>query len=223
MLEGLADYAKWQRATSHTALLRDAGGPWDTYVVAIDQLLASLHGGCAARVGEEKSRRREAKTIEDLTRLMCMLDRCAMRRGIRRAQLTLLHLERATRGLSSLDENAQAEANACTVGIILCDGYVGRSQSWYIMIALTVLTAHAEGNGWLICDTHTTSRTYGCLAKLLALGVREALKCYLRMPRRADVDLLVVPPRVGTEHASVSKALCLSLVSIYQTVAPSRQ
>ena len=41
-----------------------------------------------------------------------------------------------------------------------------------------------EGKDYVVCALHKTTRTYGHLAKWLAPGTVEAVRCYLGLPRR---------------------------------------
>ena len=207
LLEGLIVYAKWQKQIVLKALLKDSSGHWDKHAAAIEQFVTLIQGGYTKRVHHEKLKRREAKKLEDLVRIRGLPPRDAIQVGVRRAMLLLSYIERTTRHLKVLPEGTQAEANACLVGILFCDGFAGRCQEWEIMLFKDVEAAFAEGRDWLRCSTHKTSNTYGDLAKWLAPGAVEAIKCYMRLPRRPDVQELIVPPRAGTKHAGVPRAL----------------
>ena len=58
-----------------------------------------------------------------------------------------------------------------------------------------------------MCSEHKTSSTYGDLAKWLAPGTCEALRLYMRLPRRADVQTLLHPATENAETVNVPCAL----------------
>ena len=208
LVEGLVAFAEWHRQTMRKKVLADGSGQWFTYTKALDQLITELtQGGQWKRISENKSKRREAKKVEDLAKIKALPSRTQTMHGIRRAQLQLMHIARASHGATDLSEAMQSDANACLVGIIFCDGFAGRCQEWELMLRETVDEALSSGQDWLLCSTHKMSRTYGDLAKWIAPGVVQALKCYLSLPRRPTCSTLLVPCRATTEHVHVPNAL----------------
>ena len=205
ILEGMTAYAGWHKQLAQKKLLTSDGGAWHKHVAAIDQFSKELSGGYAKRVHTEQARRREAKKVTDLNRIRALPDRETMKIGIRRAQLTLIHIERTTRTTTLLPEQLQSKANACLVGIIFCDGFAGRCQEWTLMKFDDVQKAIADGQDWILCPLHKTSHVYGSLAKWLAPGVVEAMKTYMRLPRPTNVATLLVPPRAHTETVAINK------------------
>lgn len=207
MLDGLVAFAKWQKQVATKEVLKNPRGPHSNYAAAIDQLVSSLQSGLAKRVHDEVAKRHHAKKVEDLKKIRGLPDRDAMRHAIRRAQLSLLNIARAAQGQGTTPESLLTEANQCLVGIIFLDGFAGRSQEWDLMKLSTVQAALDEGRDWLLCSTHKTSRTYGDLAKWIAPGVQEALRCYMSLPRLPGTDQLIAHARGGTSGAGINKHL----------------
>jgi len=68
-----------------------------------------------------------------------------------------------------LQSKTQGVANACIVGAIWCSTFGGRTMKWENIILSQVNQMFENGVDCLICDEHKTSKTYGALAKVVAL------------------------------------------------------
>lgn len=64
-----------------------------------------------------------------------------------------------------------------------------------------------SGCDYLVCPEHKTAKHYGDLAKSLEPGTMEAMKCYMRLPRRQGVTTFLAPAHAGTERVDVPSAL----------------
>ena len=163
------------------------------------------------RLCKEIVRRHQSKQLEDRVKISKMPERPAIREAVRQAQMTLIQISGLARsqGHEKLDAKVQNLANTCIVGIIFNDGFPYRCGEWEQMKLSIVNGAIANDLDYLVCLEHKTSDAYGASAKYIAPGVKEAIRCYINLPRCSDVDLFLCPPGGKQLFVSVPKALFL--------------
>ena len=161
------------------------------------------------RLCKEIVRRHQSKQLEDRVKISKMPERPAIREAVRQAQMTLIQISGLARsqGHEKLDAKVQNLANTCIVGIIFNDGFPYRCGEWEQMKLSIVNGAIANDLDYLVCLEHKTSDAYGASAKYIAPGVKEAIRCYINLPRCSDVDLFLCPPGGKRRFVSVPQAL----------------
>ena len=130
-----------------------------------------------------------------------------LKQAVHDAMLALQGILASRCNAANFTRGEQGTANAAVVGIIFCNGFGGRKLEWESMLASHVTEQLNAGRDHLVCPEHKTSHVYGDLAKWIAPGTIEALKVYLKFPRRSKIATLLVPCDGTTEFVSVPKAL----------------
>ena len=207
LLDGVVVFVKWQKGLALNAAILDTTVYSHRLAGALEQLVDKLTSGIAKKVQESLRMKAEDKKVEDLHRINNLPSREMTKRGVRQAQFTLMHIEAQSKDMDTITERMQVLANDCAVGILFMEGFAGRPGDWAAMYLSVVEEAFGKGQDYVFCKEHKTAAVYGGLAKYLAPSVQEALRCYMRLPRRAGVERLFVPIREATERIAVSKHL----------------
>jgi hypothetical protein len=110
-------------------------------------------------------------------------------------------------GKDELPPKARGLANAIISGCWHYDTYLGRK--WEIEHALFETTCKAldEGQDYIKCRQHKTSKTYGDIVKYLSPGLVQALQLYRSLPRPEGCKYLLVPVHACAETVCIPTSL----------------
>ena len=180
---------------------------WPKFKVAIEQLRADLCGGLTTRAKAEKEKRNKARVKLDRQRLEAFPKIETLKLAIHRAMLVLQQIKQTSAGRTALSRRELAEATVAIIGILALNGYLGRKKEWQNTTEAHVRQQLSLGLDYLVCSDHKTATIYGDLAKWLAPGTIEAIRCYLSLPKRAGVETFLCPVGDATNEVDIPYAL----------------
>ena len=177
------------------------------YSAALEGLKRMLKGGITKKVNADNKKRIAQRRSGDAVKLSNFMSIDVMKEAIFKAMVCLHYIFVTYTNVEALPAAVQSAANAALVGILYLNGFAGRKMEWEVLLASYILEQFANGLDYIVCDQHKTAYIYGSLAKWLAPGTIEAIKVYLKLPRRSDILSFLVPCFATTARADIAKHL----------------
>jgi uncharacterized protein YhaN len=169
ILVALRTFCEWQKIQVDKQYLLSDEGHWLKYQTAIDQLSSALRGGIQKKVTANKEQRHFEKRLGDASKLEEFPSIPSMQEAVSNAMHALHHIQQTHQKATELPKEVQSAANAAMVGIVWLNGFGGRKKEWELMLKEHCTEQLNQVLDFFVCQSNKTCKTYGSLAKWLAL------------------------------------------------------
>ena len=207
LLEGLGSYINFWLWKLKAMKVTGGLGPVDHYKDCLELLLTAMKAGHLKRCNEHKEQAFRAKGQEDLYVLKHFPSiKKELQPAVQSALLVLKGIGEQYIGQPTMPQKALGLANVIISGVWEYNTYMGRKWEIEHCLVEDMEKVLDEGQEYLVCKQHKTSKIYGDIIKYLTPGLLEALKIYRQLPKPSSKYFLV-PVTIAAQ--TISHPACL--------------